>query len=363
MVDWKDPDLWMKIIQTGLGAAEARDKSKNTISPKDMWNLGNPSVNTPFYNTQTSWNQGSPTEDRQMSPNLQQAFDEIIWGALAQGRDPYQMNNNMGRLQNLQEQNQLGRYGQRGDPYSPKPEAGGRQSYDPVSTLGNGQDDDDSPNYRTGDNYQNAGLNRNNYMDEIQRSMMSNQSNQRRMANDSRNYDMMDNMGLGWMNPDSGIPYMDNYGGYGSDGDPTGWQAFQDYDWGNASESFIKEMIPWLASSATGLPITEGMTEWAGLDDSDWWGQQQGMMNPNSSDFVPPPQDTGRGFGGGQGANFGGGFSGNYGMQNPIMGGQRGRGDSGIIGGNWGSGGIYGGGMGIDPEKRINWHIPQSTGN
>ena len=176
------------------GAKEASDKSKSTMSPKDIWGFGNPSSTNPFYNTQSSWNGGNPTINQQMTPQLQQVFDEIIWGALAEGRDPYGKSENMNRLQNLQEQNQLGRYGQTGDPYSPKADAGGRDPYDPIGLVGGADDGgggtgEDDADIRDPDN------GNRNAMDEIQRAIREREDREWR---DSRGSDRI------YDDPDSG---------------------------------------------------------------------------------------------------------------------------------------------------------------
>jgi len=157
-----------KIISSGLGFMEARDKSGSTMRPKQQWYANNPSMTTPFYSSVSKWNKGNPSVDRQMSPQLQQAFDDIIWGALGEGRTPRTMSNNLGRLQNLQEQNQLGRYGLTGDPYSPKVDADGEQGYDPIGT-------NDPQGNQSGGRYVNP--TGKTYRDEIQDAAMYRDSN------------------------------------------------------------------------------------------------------------------------------------------------------------------------------------------
>lgn len=273
-MDWMD--LIIKGIGSGLSFMEAKDVSDSTLSAKDQWGIANPTSSNPFYNTQSSWNGGDPTINSQMSPQLQQVFDELIWGQLAEGRDPYGKSENMNRLQNLQENNQLGRYGQRGDPYSPKADAGGRQGYDPIGTIGNGTGDDTYPNMirdplGVGDydpsasdeenSYNNLNPNTNprTYLDEIQQAI----SNRDARSDQMNRYPFNDQ--ASGDNPNAPAGY-DNLGSGG-----------------------IEEMLKKLFGAAAGYAVPAG-SEIADYftEDYNWMGDDRGLMSPNSRDYLTP---------------------------------------------------------------------------
>jgi len=256
-MDWaaffEDPENWMDLISSGLGFFEARDKSKNTMSPRDMWAVNNPSINTPFYNTQTDWNRGNPTENRQMTPQLGQVFDEVIWGALAGGRDPYGKSENLNRVQNLQELNQLGRYGQTGDPYSPKANVGGRDAYDPI---GNGVNEyEQDPIYDTvaGSPVADRGGNERAY-DEISRGIM-----------------------------DRDLAAGNLTGGYGRNQNGDFWAQ----DKSGGSEEYAKYLAAVAAGYATKSPRF-GRQAFDMMGNENWWGKNEGMIAPDSDQYVTP---------------------------------------------------------------------------
>ncbi len=64
---------WIDEILEGaglvMGGLNANEESKNAMSPKDVWNVGNPSINSPWYNTTSDWNRGNPTQDIQTIVN------------------------------------------------------------------------------------------------------------------------------------------------------------------------------------------------------------------------------------------------------------------------------------------------------
>jgi hypothetical protein len=255
-MDWgaffDDPENWMKLLSSGVGFFEAKDKSKSTMNPRDMWNMGNPDVNTPFYNTQTDWNGGNPITNRQMSPQLQQAFDEIVWGALADGRDPRQMSDNMGRIQNLQEQNQLGRYGQTGDPYSPKADAGGREPYDPIGSGTNYDEQEPQYDVAAGAPTADGGRNERAY-DEINRAVMD-----RDLA--------AGNLTGGGNNQNGDFWAQDKSGG---------------------SEEYAKYLAAIAAGVATKSPRL-GRKAFDLSRNENWWGGNEGMIAPDSDQYVTP---------------------------------------------------------------------------
>jgi len=129
------------------------------------------------------------------------------------------------------------------------------------------------------------------------------------------NFDMMGNLGLGWMNPpqSGGTPYANNYGGYGSDGSPSSLGAkMSNINWSQLGENAFRGLSPLIASNY--VPFSGRLLD-NYLDNQMLWGSQQGMMSPSSPDFVPPGGGGGVSGGGGSsgGASSGGGNTGRYG--------------------------------------------------
>ena len=294
--DWIAP-----LISAGAGLWEANDKRKNTMNPKDMWNLGNPSVSTPFYNTSSSWNDGKPTEDRQFTPELQQIFDNLIFGALNTPRDQRGMSDNMGRLQNAQENYQLSRFGQEGDPYVKKspldndinipdsigagiddPDYGDQTGTDPSllnDPLGVGDFDPSMTDQEQSYNNLNPNNNPRTGLDEIQRAIAFRERNKEYndWNNDWRSGGSMGSDG-NWNVGDIANQFLDREDGNNMYNDVI------EYDKGGAGKSWAGDNAESLGrafSAATGLPFL-GVV---GSKFQDWLYQNRTFMNPlNSND-------------------------------------------------------------------------------
>ena len=360
---------WLDLIAKGAGTyfgyKDAKNKEEWQLDPKDLYAMQNPSSNTPFMSIQSDWNRGDPIINQTMSPQLQQAFDEHIWKAMAQPPSNYGYNENMDKLQNRAENYQLSRYGQTGTPYVKKTEPTSDLRYEPVGSDsfsgGTGQYGQGDGDMVRGDTREGsfAEPSRNtDYMDEIQRAALSQRSP--REATEGV-YD----------NPYSGgyMGYKDNWNANDITAlfeNQHGDQMYKDVlEFGKDGDflSSLANNAPELGqmfSIATGLPFG-GV---AGQKFQDWLYNNYALFNPVDStdpyglansqdpDRIPindalnnqglPRSNMNDGdtnytpeFGQGRGANFGRG---------DIFGQGNGNRNGGIIGGSWGTGGSYGGG-------------------
>jgi hypothetical protein len=144
-------DNWADLISSAFGFLEAKDKSKNTVSPKDLFYMGNPNYSNPFQTRTTSWDGGKPSVTQQFTPEMLELINGWMdRAALAgEGRTPYGMNDGMRDVYGAQQNWQRERFGL--DPVA-RPE-----QYDPYGgsdsiTGGNVGDitNPDDPNSFTG---------------------------------------------------------------------------------------------------------------------------------------------------------------------------------------------------------------------
>lgn len=104
---WTD---WISAAGMILGGLAANKDSKNALKPREVWGLSSPSINSPFYNSVSNWNNGNPSQTITLSPELQQLYEGLL-GNLGAGRMPRQMNPGMRDLYGATQGYQMSRYG------------------------------------------------------------------------------------------------------------------------------------------------------------------------------------------------------------------------------------------------------------
>jgi len=135
---------WWDVVDTGVGILEAYLSGDSKVKPKDAFKLANPNVTSPFYNTTSSWNNGQPTQNREMSPELAEIFQNLIFDQLNEPRESYQMSDAMRGAYDSQVNWQRERFGL--DPMENATSGYGR----PVDSTTGEETGDEEPDYGGG---------------------------------------------------------------------------------------------------------------------------------------------------------------------------------------------------------------------
>lgn len=332
-------DTGLDIGSLLLDLYSASDKKGKELDVGELFRLQNPNISSPFMTSTSDWNRGNPTQTREFSPAVA-AIVEPMMAQLAQGRDPREMSTGMRGLFGATEDYQRSRYGL--DPAD--------RSYSSDSFTGGSptDGDDETPDYGgsptggvgysggVGDPGGGSGGNAD-YRGGGGDWVPGGSDFRGGGGTSASNYDILDDLGLGWLNPDargSGIPYSDEYGGFGSDGiGNTNNQP--------AWEQIMRAIAPLLAGSA--VPGSNWLTDnW--LDNQIIGDDASGIMSPDSPGFVPPGgAPTG---GVGYSGDPSGGYGGNSGYGASMFGPGGAPSSSGWGGMGWGTYGRMGGGLG-----------------
>ena len=125
---------WVQILAdlagSYFGFKEAQDRSKNTMTPKNAFMVGNPNYSNPFQSRTTDWNGGDPSVRQEFSPAVMELINEWVGRSekAGQGRTPYGMSEGMRGTANAQQNWQRERFGldpmSQPEEYTPYEESG-----------------------------------------------------------------------------------------------------------------------------------------------------------------------------------------------------------------------------------------------